>query len=62
MARLAALKITHNSEDHEQRAPTRRFARRPGRAWPSMPPPRIGHSAQGIWVLGSLIEGLAHGH
>ena len=24
--------------------------------------PRIGHSAPGIWVLGSLIEGLAHGH
>ena len=24
--------------------------------------PRIGHSAPGIWDLGSLIEGLAHGH
>jgi hypothetical protein len=24
--------------------------------------PRIGYSAPGIWDLGSLIEGLAHGH
>ncbi len=24
--------------------------------------PRFGHSAPGIWALGSLIEGLAHGH